>query len=52
MPQHGRIAFQWNGQARRLQDSLVTARQRCGQGTLNDEAAHRLPVGWTGRIKC
>jgi hypothetical protein len=52
MPQHGRTACQRNGQARRLQDGLVAARQRSGHGTLNDEAAHRLPVEWTGLIKC
>jgi hypothetical protein len=44
MPQHGRTACQWNGQARRLQDGLVAARQRSGQSTFNAEAAHRLPV--------
>jgi hypothetical protein len=52
MPQHGRTACQWNGQARRLRDGLVAAYQRSGQGTLNAEAAHRLPVEWTGLIKC
>jgi hypothetical protein len=52
MPQHGRTACQRNGQARRLQDSLVATRQRSGQGTLNAEAAHRLPVEWIGPIKC
>jgi hypothetical protein len=52
MPQHGRTAYQQNGQARRLQDGLVAARQRSGQGTLNAEAAHHLLVDWTGRIKC
>jgi hypothetical protein len=52
MRQHGRTACQWNGQARRLQDGLVAARQRSGQGSLNAEAAHRLPVEWTGLIKC
>jgi hypothetical protein len=31
-------------------DSLVAARQRSGQGTLNAEAAHRLPVGWQGSL--
>jgi hypothetical protein len=49
MPQHGRTVCQWNGQTRRLQDGLVAARQRNGQGTLNAEAAHRLPVEWIGR---
>jgi hypothetical protein len=52
MSQHGRTAYQRNGQARRLQDGLVAARQRSGQGTLNAEAAHRLPVEWTSLIKC
>jgi hypothetical protein len=42
--EHGRTACQRNGQARRLQDGLVIARQRSGQGTFNAEAAHRLPV--------
>jgi hypothetical protein len=46
MPQHGRTVCQRNGQARRLQDGLVVARQRSGQGTLNAEATHRLPVEW------
>jgi hypothetical protein len=44
MRQHGRIASQRNGQARLLQDGLVTVRQRGGQGAFNAEAAHRLPV--------
>jgi hypothetical protein len=44
MPQHGHTTWQWNGQARRLQDGLVAARQRSGHGTFNAEAAHRLPV--------
>jgi hypothetical protein len=52
MRQHGRTACQRNGQARHLQDGLVAARQRSGQGSLNAEAAHRLPVEWTGLIKC
>jgi hypothetical protein len=52
MPQHGRTACQRNEQARRLQDGLVAAHQRSGQGTLNAEMAHRLPVEWTGLIKC
>jgi hypothetical protein len=39
-----------NGQARRLQDGLVAARQRCGQGSFNAEAAHRPPVEWTGGV--
>jgi hypothetical protein len=47
-----RTACQRNGQARRLQDGLVTAHLRSGQGLLNAEAAHRLPVEWTGLIKC
>jgi hypothetical protein len=50
MPQHGRTICQRNGQARRLQDGLVAARQRSGQGTLNAEAAHRLPVEWQGSL--
>jgi hypothetical protein len=50
MKQCGCTACQQNGQARRLQDSLVAARQRSGQGTLNAEAAHRLPVGWQGSL--
>jgi hypothetical protein len=45
-------ACQRNGQARRLQDGLVAARQRSGHGSLNAEVAHRLPVEWTGLIKC
>jgi hypothetical protein len=52
MPQHGRTACQWNGQARRLQDGMVAVRQRSGHGTLNAEATHRLLVEWTGLIKC
>jgi hypothetical protein len=52
MRQHGRTACQWNGQARRLQDVLVAARQRSGQGSLNAEVAHHLSVEWTGLIKC
>jgi hypothetical protein len=52
MPQHGRTACQRNGQARCLQDVLVATRQRSGQGTLNAEATHRLPVEWTWLIKC
>jgi hypothetical protein len=52
MRQHGRTACQRNGQARRLQDGLVVARQRSGQGSLHAKAAHRLPVEWTGLIKC
>jgi hypothetical protein len=52
MRQYGCAACQWNGQARRLRDGLVAARQRSGQGSLNAEAAHRLPVEWTGLIKC
>jgi hypothetical protein len=50
MRQHGRTACQRNGQARRLQDGMVAARQRSGQDSLNAEAAHRLPVEWTGLI--
>jgi hypothetical protein len=34
----------WNG--------LVAACQRNGQGSINVEAAHRLPVEWTGLNKC
>jgi hypothetical protein len=52
MRQHGRTACQRNGQARRLLDGLVTARQQSGQGTLNARAALRPPVDWTGLIKC
>jgi hypothetical protein len=52
MPQHGRTASQLNGQARHPQSGLVAARQRSGQGTLNAEASHRLPVEWTRLIKC
>jgi hypothetical protein len=52
MPQHGCTACQRNGQARRLQDGLVAAGQRSGQGSLNVEAAHRPLVEWTGLIKC
>jgi hypothetical protein len=33
-------------------DGLVATRQRSGQGSLNAEAAHRLPAEWTGLIKC
>jgi hypothetical protein len=51
MPQHGRTACHRNGQARRLQDGLVAARQQSGQGSFNAEAAYRLPVEWTGLIK-
>jgi hypothetical protein len=50
MPQHECTACQRNGQARRLQDGLVAARQRSGQGSLNVEAAHRLPVEWTSSL--
>jgi hypothetical protein len=46
MPQHGRTAYQRNGQARRLQDGLVVVRQRSGHGTFNAEAAHHLPAEW------
>jgi hypothetical protein len=52
MQQHGHTACQRNGQARRPQSGLVAVHQRSGQGTLNAEAAHRLPVEWTGLIKC
>jgi hypothetical protein len=52
MRQQGRTACQWNGQAHRLRDGLVATCQRSGQGTLNAEAAHRLPVEWTELIKC
>jgi hypothetical protein len=48
MRQHGRTAYQRNGLARRMQDGLVAARQRSGHVSLNAEAAHRLPVEWTG----
>jgi hypothetical protein len=50
MLQHGRTVCQQNGQARRLQCGLVAAHQRSGQGTLNAEAAHRLPVEWQGSL--
>jgi hypothetical protein len=52
MRQYGCVACQWNGQARRLWDGLVAVCQRSGQGSLNAKAAHRLPVEWTGLIKC
>jgi hypothetical protein len=52
MRQYGCTACQRNGQARRLQDGLVAARQRSGQGSLNAEATHRLPMEWTELIKC
>jgi hypothetical protein len=52
MRQHGRTAYQRNGQARHMQDGLVAARQRSGHDSLNVEAAHRLPVEWTGLIEC
>jgi hypothetical protein len=52
MRQYGCAACQWNGQARRLLDDLVAVCQWSGQGSLNVEAAHRLPVEWTGLIKC
>jgi hypothetical protein len=52
MRQHWHTACQRNGQACRLQEGLVAARQRSGQGTLNAEATHRLPVECTGLIKC
>jgi hypothetical protein len=47
-----RTACQRNGQARRLRDGLVAARQRSGHGSLNAEAVHRLPAEWTWLIKC
>jgi hypothetical protein len=50
MPQHGCTACQQNGQARRLQDGPVAACQRSGQGTLNAEVVHRLPVEWQGSL--
>jgi hypothetical protein len=50
MPQHWRTACQRNGQARRLQDGLVVARQQSGQVTFNAETAHRLPVEWHGSL--
>jgi hypothetical protein len=52
MRQHGHTVCQWNGQAHRLRDGLVTARHRSGQGSLNAEVAHRLLVEWTRLIKC
>jgi hypothetical protein len=52
MRQYGCAACQWNGQARLLRDGLVADCQRSGQGSLNAEAAHRLPVEWTELIKC
>jgi hypothetical protein len=50
MPQHGRTACQWNGQAHRLQDGLVAVRQRSGHDTFNAEAAHCLPAEWQGSL--
>jgi hypothetical protein len=50
--QHGRTACQWNRQARRLRNGLVTAYPWNGHGSLNAETTHRLPVEWTGLIKC
>jgi hypothetical protein len=50
MRQYGCAACQWNGQAHRLRDSLVAARQRSGQGSLNAEATHRLPVNGQGSL--
>jgi hypothetical protein len=50
MPQHGRTVCQRDGQARRLQGGLVAAHQRSGRGTLNAEAAHRLPAEWQGSL--
>jgi hypothetical protein len=47
----GVLPVNGNGQTRRLQDGLVVARQRSGHGTLNAEAAHRLPEEWTWLIK-
>jgi hypothetical protein len=44
MLQHGRTACHQNGQAHRLQDGLVAARQQSGQGSFNAKAAHCLPV--------
>jgi hypothetical protein len=52
MRQYGCVACQWNRPARRLWDGLVAVCQRSGQGSLNAKAAHRLPVEWTGLIKC
>jgi hypothetical protein len=52
MQQYGCAAYQWNGQAHRLRNGLVAACQRNGQGSLNAETAHRLPVEWTGLNKC
>jgi hypothetical protein len=39
--QRGRTVWQWNGQARRLQDGLDVAYQLSGQDSLNTEGAHR-----------
>jgi hypothetical protein len=52
MRQHGRTACQWNGQARHLWNGLVAACPRNGQVSLNAEVTHRLPMEWTGLIKC
>jgi hypothetical protein len=52
MRQYGCAACQWNRQARRLRGGLVAVRQRNGQGSLNAEAAHRLPAERTWLIKC
>jgi hypothetical protein len=52
MRRYGCAACQWNGQAHRLQDGLVTVSQWNGQGSLNAEATHCLPVEWTGLTKC
>jgi hypothetical protein len=50
MPQHGRTACHRNGQARRLQDGLVTARLWSGYGSFNAEAAHHLPAKWNAKV--
>jgi hypothetical protein len=44
------LPMEWTGTL--LRDGLVAACQRSGHGTLNAEAAHRLPVEWIGLIKC
>jgi hypothetical protein len=44
------LPTEWTGTP--PQDGLVAARQQSGQGSLNAEAAHRLPVEWTWLIKC
>jgi hypothetical protein len=45
--------YQRNGQVTACQrNGQVAACQRNGHVSLNAEAAHRLPVEWTGLIKC